>query len=367
VVKAVAFVVPGDLATPTGGYVYDRRIIAELRALSWRVQVLDIGEGFPRPTAGAREAARRRLAELASERPIVIDGLAFGVLATEAQALAPRCKLVALVHHPLALETGLSAGESAVLCDGERAALACARHVITTSPSTAHLLVADYAVAPQRLSIVRPGTDRIATKPRAPGPVVDLLAVGSVVPRKGYDILVAALGKIPGLAWRLVIAGDRERSSETAQRLDAEITRVGLAGRVTFAGAVAPQRLMQLYAAADLFVLPSRFEGYGMAYAEAIAHGVPVVGTRAGAIPDTVPAGAGVLVPPDDVDALAAILRALIENPSQRERLAAGARAAATTFPSWQESARLFARVLEQVGPHPDPPPQAGEGRGGGP
>jgi glycosyltransferase involved in cell wall biosynthesis len=367
VVKEVAFVVPGDLATPTGGYAYDRRIIAELSALGWHVQVLDIGDGFPRPTAAARATAHRRLAELPGEPPIVIDGLAFGVLAKEAQALAPVRRLVALVHHPLALETGLSDGESAALRAGERAALACARHVITTSPSTAYLLVADYAVAPERLSIVRPGTDRVAVRPRAPGAVVDLLAVGSLVPRKGYDILVAALAKIPDLAWRLIIAGDRERSSETARRLDAEIARLGLAERVTFAGAVAPQRLMQLYAAADLFVLPSRFEGYGMAYAEAIAHGVPVVGTQAGAIPDTVPAGAGVLVPPDDVEALAAILRRLIESPSERERLAAGARAAATTFPSWQESAGLFARVLEQVGPHPNPPPQAGEGRGGGP
>jgi glycosyltransferase involved in cell wall biosynthesis len=292
----------------------------------------------------------------------VIDGLAFGVLAEEAQALAHGRRLIALVHHPLALETGLSAGESAALRDGERAALDCARHVITTSPSTAHLLVADYAVAAERLSIVRPGTDRVAVRPRAPGPAVDLLAVGSVVPRKGYDILVAALAKIPDLAWRLIIAGDRERSSQTAQRLDAQIARLGLAGRITFAGAVAPQRLMQLYATADLFVLPSRFEGYGMAYAEAIAHGVPVVGTQAGAIPDTVPAGAGVLVPPDDVDALATVLRRLIESPSERERLAAGARAAATTFPSWQESARLFARVLEHVGSDPNPPPQAGEG-----
>jgi glycosyltransferase involved in cell wall biosynthesis len=349
VVKEVAFVVPGDLATPTGGYVYDRRIIAELRALGWHIQVLDIGDGFPRPTAAARAAAHRRLAELPAEPPIVIDGLAFGVLAEEAQAIAHGRMLIALVHHPLALETGLSAGESAALRDGERAALACARHVITTSPSTAHLLVADYAVAAERLSIVRPGTDRVAVRPRAPGPAVDLLAVGSVVPRKGYDILVAALAKIPDLAWRLIIAGDRERSSQTAQRLDAQIASLGLAGRISFAGAVAPQRLMQLYAAADLFVLPSRFEGYGMAYAEAIAHGVPVVGTQAGAIPGTVPAGAGVLVPPDDVDALAAVLRGLIESPSQRERLAAGARAAATTFPSWRESAGLFAGVLEQI------------------
>jgi glycosyltransferase involved in cell wall biosynthesis len=349
VVKEVAFAVPGDLATPTGGYVYDRRIIIELGALDWRIQVLDLGDGFPRPTAEARTAAHRSLAALPGGHPIVIDGLAFGVLAAEAQALAPGHALIALVHHPLALETGLSVGESAALRVSERAALACVRHVITTSPATAQLLIADYAVAPQRLSVVRPGTDRVATRARTPGPVVDLLSVGSVVPRKGYDILVAALAKIPDLAWRLIIAGDRERSPATARLLDAEIVRLGLAGRISFAGAVARQRLMQLYADADLFVLPSRFEGYGMAYAEAIAHGVPVVGTQAGAIPGTVPAGAGVLVPPDDADALAAVLRGLIESPAQRQSLAAGARAAALTLPTWRESAELFARVLEQV------------------
>jgi glycosyltransferase involved in cell wall biosynthesis len=253
------------------------------------------------------------------------------------------------VHHPLALETGLSAAESAALRAGECAALACAHHVVTTSPSTARLLVADYAVAPERLSIVRPGTDRAAVRPRAPSPTIDLLAVGSVVPRKGYDVLVSALAQIPDLAWRLTIAGDRHRDTETAAQLDAQIAQLGLGARITFAGAVAPERLMQLYAAADLFVLPSRFEGYGMAYAEAIAHGVPVVGTRAGAVPDTVPAGAGVLVPPDDVDALAGVLRRLIEDSGERERLAEGARATAATFPSWRESASLFARVLEQV------------------
>jgi len=349
VVKEVAFVVPGDLATPTGGYAYDRRIIAELSSLGWQTQVLDIGEGFPQPTAAARAAARRRLAELPTAWPIVIDGLAFGVFAEEAEALAPMHRLVALVHHPLALETGLSAGESAALRASERAALAHARHVVVTSPSTARLLIDDYAVAPGRLSIVRPGMDRVAARSRAAGAAVELLAVGSVVPRKGYDILVAALAKVSDLSWRLTIAGDRKRSCGTARRLDAEIARLGLAGRIAFTGAVAPERLVQLYAAADLFVLASRFEGYGMAFVEAIAHGVPVVGTTAGAIPDTVPAGAGVLAPPDDVEALAAILRRLIESAPERERLAAGARAAAMTFPSWHESAALFARALEQI------------------
>src|SRR6267154_2255854 len=106
---------------------------------------------------------------------------------------------------------------------------------------------------------------------------------------------------------------------------------------------------MRLYDDADLFVLPSRFEGYGMAYTEAIAHGVPVVGTRAGAIPQTVPPTAGVLVPPDDVGALAAVLRRLIENPAERTCLAAGARDAAASFPSWTEAATLFAQVLGRV------------------
>jgi glycosyltransferase involved in cell wall biosynthesis len=96
-----------------------------------------------------------------------------------------------------------------------------------------------------------------------------------------------------------------------------------------------------------LFVLPSRFEGYGMAYAEAIAHGLPVIGTTAGAIPDTVPDSAGVLVAPDDVDALATVLRRLIQNPHERVSLAQGARVAAAQLPSWQAQAALFAGVLE--------------------
>ena len=107
------------------------------------------------------------------------------------------------------------------------------------------------------------------------------------------------------------------------------------------------EQMSPLYASADLFVLPSRFEGSGMAYAEAIAHGVPVIGTTAGAIPQTVSADAGVLVAPDDAEALAAILQRLIASRDERERLAAGARAA--KFPSWSEQAALFARVLESL------------------
>jgi glycosyltransferase involved in cell wall biosynthesis len=347
VVKAVVFAVPGDIATPTGGYAYDRRIIAELGVLGWRAEVLGLGDGFPAPSAGTRAAAGARLAALPRQHPIVVDGLAFGVLPEAAAALRASHRLIALVHHPLAIETGLSATDRASLHRSERSALACARHVIATSTTSARLLAADYGVPSGRLSVVEPGTDRVAARTRdQPGEVI-LLAVGAVIPRKGYDVLIAALARLAHLRWRLVIAGDGGRCPETFRRLKADIAALALADRVSLLGAVSSEQLASLYAQSDLFALPSRFEGYGMVFTEAIAHGLPVVGTTAGAIPETVPDGAGVLVPPDDVEALAAALRRLIEDPAERERLAAAARAA--RFPSWREQGAAFARLLEAV------------------
>ena len=345
--KVAAFAVPGDLATPTGGYAYDRRIIAELDALGWQIELSNLGDGFPRPAADTRAGALARLAALPAARPIVIDGLAFGVLPEAAQALRLSHTMVALVHHPLALETGLSAPEAASLQASERAALACARHVVATSAATARVLASDYGVPTGRLSVVEPGTDRFDARPRKGDGVVALLAVGAIVPRKGYDLLVAALARLKELPWRLVIAGDGGRSPDTLARLQADIARLGLADRIALRGAVSASELASCYASADLFVLPSRFEGYGMAFAEAIAHGLPVVATNAGAIPQTVPPDAGVLVPPDDAPALTAALRRLIENPDERDRLAAGARAA--KFPSWREQGALFAQVLSKI------------------
>jgi glycosyltransferase involved in cell wall biosynthesis len=251
------------------------------------------------------------------------------------------------VHHPLALETGLHDAEAAALRKSERVALACARRIIATSDATARLLVADYGVPVDRLTVVQPGTDRAALAPRSPGEALRMLAVGAIVPRKAYDVLVEALAQLKDRRWQLVIVGDPTRSPDTATRLVEAIARYGLTDRIEFTGPVTWGRLVELYSAVDLFVLPSRFEGYGMAYAEAIAHGVPVVGTNAGAIPDTVPPGAGILIPPDDVAALTATLRRLIDNAPERERLAAGARARAASFPTWRVQAELFATVLD--------------------
>lgn len=346
-VRTVAFAVPGDLATPTGGYVYDRRMISELECLGWSIDLVNLGEGFPRPSQAQRVAAQERLIAIAAGCPIVIDGLAYGVLPEVALQLCPRHPLIALVHHPLALESGLSAAQANNFRASERAALASARRVVVTSATTARLLAADYGVPADHIIVACPGSDSAPAAHGSNDGVVRLLAIGAVVPRKGFDVLIAALATLPDLPWHLTIAGDCRRDPKAAAQLDADIVRWKLGDRVAVLGTVSRERIAELYAGADLFTLASRFEGYGMAFSEAIARGLPVIGTTAGAIPETVPAGAGMLVAPDDAAALAAALRRAIENPGERRSMAASARAAAQALPTWKDSAELFARALE--------------------
>jgi hypothetical protein len=348
-VVALGFAVPGSLDQPTGGYAYDRRLIAALRALGCEVDVIDLGDGFPYPCADARKGALALLRAMPMGWPIVIDGLALGVLPEVAEALAPTHPLIALVHHPLALESGVTAETAAALAASERAALACVRHVVTTSPATRRALIADYAVAPEQVTVALPGIEAVAVSSRPRRDAVTLLAVGAVVRRKGYDVLIDALATLADLDWRLVIAGDRTRDPATADAVAARIAGAGLGAKVSLRGAVGDDELARLHAEADVFVLASRHEGYGMAFAEAINHGLPVVGTRAGAIPETVPAGAGILVEPEDVSALAAALRMMIADRGARENYTAAARAAAVHLPRWDATARIFLKVVEGV------------------
>jgi glycosyltransferase involved in cell wall biosynthesis len=352
-VKRAAFAVPGDLDTPTGGYAYDKRIIAELRALGWQVDVIDLGSAFPNPDAATRATALQKLQATAEGQPIVLDGLAFGVMAEEAAKLRERHPLVALVHHPLALETGLEPATAEALRVSERRALACTRAVIVTSAPTADILCRDYGVASERIAVIRPGVDVPAGAPRSQDQhangAVNLLAVGSVTPRKGYDLLIEVLGNLKQLPWRLTIAGDTTRNEQAFARLQADIARRKLQDRIVITGAVDAGRLAELYANADVFVLASLFEGYGMVFGEAVAHGLPIVATAVGAAPEIVPADAGSLVAPGDASALRDALRHIIVDSDARNRMAQAACEASARLPRWRQSAIAFAQVLEAL------------------
>jgi len=343
---ACSFLVPGELGTRTGGYGYDRRIIEGLRAQRWQVDLRSLGPGYPSPDEAALTLARRVVEGLPDGSLAVVDGLAFGVLPELARLHAQRLRWVALVHHPLALETGLAPPRQRALFDSERRALATAHGVIVTSPSTARALAA-FDVPAARIAVVEPGTERAALA-TGTGELA-LLCVASVTPRKGHALLVEALAALKDRRWTLHCAGSLAMDPACAAALRQAIEHHGLRERVLLHGELDEAGLQPLYAGADAFVLPSFHEGYGMAFAEALARGLPVIGTTAGALPDTVPAQAGALVAPGDAAALRDALRRLLDDAAWRARLAAGARAARERLPDWAQSAARFAAALERL------------------
>jgi glycosyltransferase involved in cell wall biosynthesis len=345
---AVSVVVPGSIETRTGGYGYDREIVAALGRRGWTVRVHEIPGTYPFPSAESRAAAATLLAALPDGQAVVIDGLAFGALPDEAAREAARLRLIALVHHPLADETGLSPEQRASLLDSERRALTAVRHVVVTSPRTAEALDR-YGVAPSSITVVEPGTDAAPQARGSTGDGVELLCVATIVPRKGHDVLIRALATMREQPWHLTCVGGLDRDDAWTTALRTQIAGAGLEERVEFAGELDRVRVDQRYDAADVFVLPTWYEGYGMAVAEALARGLPVISTATGAIADLVGADAGVLVPPGDAPALRAALLRVISDRAFRTQLADGARRARARLTSWDDAAALMATALERV------------------
>ncbi|MCU0856461.1 MAG: glycosyltransferase family 4 protein, partial [Rhodobacteraceae bacterium] len=322
--RPAAFAIPGDITTLTGGYIYERRLLEGLRELGRDVLHIELGPSFADPTPADMAHAVETLA-----------------------ALRVRAPIVAMIHHPLALESGLTDARRDHLFRTERDNLALAAHVLVPSLHTQEILARDYGVAPERITIARPGTDR-PTGGRAPTQPPMILSVGIQHPRKGHDVLLKALARLTDLAWRAVIVGSPYDPVHAA--LLAQLTTdLGLDGRVTFPGRIGAEELDRHYRAATLFALATRYEGYGIVFDEALAYGLPIVSCRTGAVPQTVPPGAGLLVPPDDPAAFADALLRLLSDPALREELSAAATRAGDALPSWADTARTAGAVLDAL------------------
>ncbi|MGD9510240.1 MAG: glycosyltransferase family 4 protein [Geminicoccaceae bacterium] len=336
---------PGDLATRTGGYLYDRRLARELEARGWSVDRLSLGGGFPFPSQAQLAIAEGRLAALPEGTIVLLDGLALGAMPRQAERARARLDLVALVHHPLCLETGLSAADAEALENSERAALAAVRSVVVTSPRTAGILAELMAVPEAAIAVAPPGTDHAPLAAGSSDGVLRLLSVGTVIARKAHALLVEALSDVPG-RWELTIAGSLKTDPATAERLRAAICAAGLTGRVHLAGELSSEALAGLYDRSDLFVSASLYEGYGMALAVALARGLPIVAAAGGAVAETVPATAGLLVPPGDRDALRTALTRCTSEPTLLARLREGAIMARARLPRWPDTAARVERAL---------------------
>lgn len=344
------FLIPGDPGTATGGYIYDRRIVQGLRRLGWDTQVQTLDGSFPRPTRQALDQARAVLARMPPGGLVMIDGLAMGAMPDVVAPEAQRLRLIALVHHPLAAETGLSEERARALRLSERRALETAFRVIATSRYTGGLLI-ELGVPAERIDVVEPGTDPAPLAQGAGSARLRLLCVATLTHRKGHAVLFEALGGLKDRDWRLTCAGSMDLNPETVAALRAQLERLGLSKRVALLGEVGEATLSELYARSDLFVLATRFEGYGMALAEALARGLPIVSTRTGAVSQTVPEGAGLLVPPNDPKSLAEALARIMADADLRLRLSEGARQAREGLPTWEVACAKMARVLATAAP----------------
>ena len=339
------FLIPGDPSTPTGGYLYDRRIVQGMRDLGWRVSVRQLDASFPFPSATALDHARSVLGRIPSGGLVLIDGLAMGAMPRVVASESRRLRLVALVHHPLAEESGLSDHWVQAMRASEQQSLAAAHLVVVTSRHVAGL-VAAMGVPARLIHRVPPGTDPAPLAKGSGTSTLDLLCVATLTPRKGHATLIDALAELKEFQWGLTCVGSTAIDPATVARLRDRIERLRLGDRVRLAGEVDPAALASLYDGADLFVLATRFEGYGLALAEALARGLPIVSTRTGAVPETVPSEAALLVPPDDPAALSAALGLVMSDCEFRERLARGARKARERLTGWRGACLRLEQAL---------------------
>ena len=343
----VSLIVPAPFDAVSGGYAYDRRILAGLREAGHTVYVVELAGAHPLTDAAARDAARTAWDSIdAASRPI-IDGLALPAFAGLDDALAAR-DAVGLIHHPTALETGFSEAARAALLGIEKRLLPRLARIIVTSVPTAERLAADFGVERERIKVVVPGTDDAPRSRGSGGPACHILSIGALVPRKGHDLLLRALVRLFDLDWHLTIVGSLDRDPVHARSLAALAEELGIVQRVRFAGEAADVALEALWQEADLFALATHWEGYGMAIAEALKRGVPVAVSAGGAAGNLVTAESGVVCPAGDHINLSKALRRMIFGTGLRREMAEAAWQVGQTLPNWPTQARIFAQALAE-------------------
>jgi glycosyltransferase involved in cell wall biosynthesis len=348
---SVVLIIPGRLDTRTGGYLYDRRVAEGLRQRGWSVEVRQLDESFPHPTKAALANAAEVVASLRDSACLLIDGLALGAMPEIIEHEAVRLRIAALVHLPLGADVSIEPLLVRRLQAGEHRALAAAALIIVTGAATIAMLDR-YDIARDRIVVVEPGTMRAPLARGSSGLPLQLLSVATVNPNKGHEILLEALAAIPDRNWHLTCAGSVTRHPQTADRVRAAMRRLELEDHVELVGELDAAGLHECYDRADVFVLASLQETYGMAVAEAVARGLPVVGTRTGAIPDLVGQDAGLLVPAGNIDALAEALARVIGDASLRSRLADGAKRVRERLRSWEQAIDEMTVALGRLETH---------------
>jgi glycosyltransferase involved in cell wall biosynthesis len=332
---------------PTGGNIYDRRIRAGLAEIGWEVLVATVAAAWPVPGPGARADLARIVSAIPDGETVLIDGLIASPAAAQLLPHTGRIRMTVLLHMPLA--TAVEAPQDAGAERSERAVLRAAAGVVVTSEWTRRQILTRYAIPACRVHVARPGVDRVAAPAR---PVRGhLICVGVLGRHKGQDLLVEALADLADRDWHCVLAGSPDRHPDFTEQLQTRIRRLGYDQRIRLSGVLTGAALSHAYATADLLVVPSRSETYGMTVTEALAHGLPVIAAAVGGLPEALGCTAdgirpGQLIPPGDPAALAAALGDWLGDERHRHRLRAAARQRQSSLCGWEQTTQEIAKAL---------------------
>jgi glycosyltransferase involved in cell wall biosynthesis len=353
-VSVVHVVVPDSIDDPTrpsGGNAYDRRICDGLAATGWSVHEHAVVGSWPRPNRAACAALKSVIAGIPDGALVLLDGLVASTLPEILVPEAARLRLAIVVHMPLSDEL-----PSAGIADarvGEEGILSAAVAVITTSRWARGRLLDLHSLLPEHVHVAEPGVDSADLAPGTTGGG-ELLCVGALTHGKGHDVLLAALARVADLPWRCVCVGTLNRDPDLADRLRRQASELGIGDRVFFPGARTGEDLDASYAAADVLVLASRAETYGMVVTEALARGLPVIASAVGGVPEALGHGSdgsppGLLVEPDDPAALAGALRGWLGDAGLRHRLRRSAKERRLTLCGWSGTTEQISQVLAAV------------------
>lgn len=337
-----------DPLRPSGGNTYDRLVSRGLAAAGRSVHVHPVAGPWPHPDARSRAALSDTLARIPDDAVVLVDGLVASPAPDVLVPASTRLRLVVLVHMPLGHGPAADGAR-----EREGAVLSSAVSVITTSGWTRSCLLELYSLDADRVHVAEPGAEAADL---APGSAAggSLLSVAAVARHKGHDVLLDALSRLRDRPWRCVCVGSLDRDAAFVDELRRRASDSGIDGRVRFPGPQTETELARSYRQADVLVLASRGETYGMVVTEALARGLPVVATEVGGVPEALGHGAdgsrpGLLVPPEDPSALGDAIRAWLEDAALRRRLRRAARERRSTLPGWSATTAVVADVLTEA------------------
>lgn len=345
----IALVVYGSIETISGGYLYDRQLVAYLRSCGDRVQITSIPPG-----SYFSHLLDNLSFRLPSEADIIIEDELIHPSVLAANFRRDRgIPVISLVHNLHSSERR-AGWQNTLLRQTERRYLESVDGFIFNSGTTRDSVLR--LIGDARLHVVAPPAgDRLGgltpdvVRKRAiqPGPL-RLLFLASVTPLKGLHVLLNALSGLPGGCCTLDVVGSLAADAAYARHM--QVAAATLAAPTRFHGALDGPPLVELLRSTDAVVIPSYWEGFGIAFLEGMAFGAPAIGTTAGAIPQMIRDGVnGYVVPPGDAAELREIIRNLASDRQLLARLSVGALAYYQSCPTWNQSAAIVRGFLVEL------------------